>query len=128
MTAYSASLWTDATTWSMQSPFALSLSYNMAFSHQDVVARSLKEMKSINPSVSDDTLANYGAIMSRVFPDVKSGDEITGLYQPGGSVRFFYNGRATVEVHDPAFARAFFGIWLSPQTSDTKLRKQLLRA
>ena len=59
------------------------------------------------------------------------------LYQPGQPVRFFKNGAPTGEVSDssvgaparadaPGFAEDFFGVWLSPATSDPDLRKSLL--
>jgi hydroxyacylglutathione hydrolase len=57
---------------------------------------------------------------------LKDGDRITALHVPGQAVRFFHNGRATAEVGDAAFADSFFGIWLSPKTSEPKLRARLL--
>jgi hypothetical protein len=124
--AYDASLWTDAIHWSMQAPFALALTYHMSFSSHAIVERSLKEMKYDDPSLSDAVLADYRTTMSGLFPDVEAGDRITGLYTLDGTARFFRNGRLTGQVHDPAFARAFFGIWLSPQTSEPELRAHLL--
>jgi hypothetical protein len=124
--AYDASLWTDAMHWSMQTPFALSLTYRMSFSSSAIVDRSVKEMKHDNPSLSDATLAGYRTTMASLFPSVASGDRITGLYTLDGTTRFFHNGQLTGQVHDPAFAQAFFGIWLSPQTSEPDLRANLL--
>ena len=64
--------------------------------------------------------------MNRVFPDVTDGDCLIGLATPGNATRFFVNGRATGTIDDPEFAPAFFGIWLSPATSEPRLRQQLL--
>jgi hypothetical protein len=126
LTAYDAALWTDARQWSWQAPFALTLKYHMGFSTSEIVNRSLDEEKHDNPSLTDATLANYRATMNGLFPDVKSGDEITGLFSPDGTVQFFHNGKRTGQVHDLAFAQAFFGIWLSENTNAPKLREQLL--
>jgi hypothetical protein len=41
-------------------------------------------------------------------------------------VRFFHNGKLRADVTDPDFARAFIAIWLSPKTSEPKLRLALL--
>jgi len=125
-TIYDIALWTDATAWSMQTPFALVLTYHLSFSSSSIVDRSLEEMKHDNPALSVAALAAYRAQMAGLFPDGKSGDTLTGLYAPDGTAKFFHNGEPTGEVHDPAFAQAFFGIWLSPQTSDPGLRAQLL--
>ena len=51
---------------------------------------------------------------------------IIGLLLPGQGARFFFNGRASGELAEAEFARLFFGIWLSPRTSEPALREQLL--
>jgi hypothetical protein len=66
--------------------------------------------------------------MTRLFPDVKAGDRITGVHRPGESAAFFVNGRAVGEVREARFASLFFGIWLSPRTSQPALRAALLGA
>ena len=107
LTAYDAALWTDARQWSWQVPFALTLKYHMGFSSSEIVSRSLDEEKHDNPALSDTTLANYRTTMTGLFPDVKSGDEITGLFSPDGTVQFFHNGKRTGQAHDLAFAKPF---------------------
>ena len=64
--------------------------------------------------------------MRAVFPDVKASDRLTGIHQPGVGAVFLFNGRAKGEIRDPAFAKAFFGIWLSAQSSEPRLRTALL--
>ena len=64
--------------------------------------------------------------MAALFPDVKAGDRLTGVQQPGRAARFFFNGQFRGEVVDAEFTRLFFGIWLSPRTSEPALRAQLL--
>ena len=125
--AYDAALWTDATQWSMQAPFALSLKYHFSFSTSEIVERSLKEMSTVDPQLSATTLASYRALLTRLMPGVKSGDEVTGLYMPDGTVKFFRDGQPTGQVRDRGFAQTFFAIWLSPQTSEPSLRAKLLR-
>jgi hypothetical protein len=61
----------------------------------------------------------------RLLPDVKPGDRLTGLYRPGG-VRVSTTAKPLGDVRDEEFARLFFGIWLSPHTSEPALRRQLL--
>lgn len=126
LTAYEASLWTDAPRWSMDRPFALSLTYKLSFTRDELVERTLEEMKKVSPSLTRDVLARHGAALNSVYPDVKSGDRVTALHMPGEGVRFFHNGRLTGEVDDPSFAEPFFGIWLSPRTSEPKMRAALL--
>jgi len=126
VTPYEAQLWTDAQQWSMEAPFALTLRYHMDFSTDDFVSRARSEMKHVDPSLSDATLDSYGAAMTKVFPPVKDGDEITALYEPGKPVQIFKNGSPTGSVAEAGFAAPFFGIWLSPVSSARSLRKKLL--
>jgi hypothetical protein len=130
ITAYDAELWTDAPVWSMSAPFALTLRYHMSFSADYLISRTLREMKHVDPSLSEAQLASYRKAMA-FFAPASSGDEMTMLYQPGqpgatGSVRFFKNGVLTGDISQPGFAQDFFGVWLSPATSDPDLRKSLL--
>jgi hypothetical protein len=75
--------------------------------------------------VSDDKLALWKQKMLEVFPDVRKGDRLTGLNRPGTGAVFLLNGQPLATIADEEFARHFFGIWLSEQTSDTRLRKAL---
>ena len=56
-----------------------------------------------------------------------TGDRITGEHRPGVGARFYFNGRLRVVVDDANFSRAFFAIWLSPDTSEPRLRNALLQ-
>ena len=76
--------------------------------------------------ISDAQAAAWLAEMQAAFPDVKAGDRISGSHEPGVAAQFFVNGQPSRRVADATFARLFFGIWLSPQTSEPALRQQLL--
>jgi hypothetical protein len=125
ITAYDTELWTDAPQWSMNVPFALTLRYHIGFSSSYLVNRSLREMKGVDPKLSDADIERYRKAMA-FFAPASSGDKMTMLYQPGQPVRFFKNGAPTGEVNEPGFAQDFFGVWLSPATSEPDLRKSLL--
>ena len=90
-----------------------------------IAERSLKEMRGVG-SVSDAQAARWLEAMLKLFPDVKEGDHIAGLHLPGKGARFTLNERPLGEVPDAEFARLFFGIWLSPATSEPQMRTQLL--
>jgi Chalcone isomerase-like len=125
-TAYDATLWTDASQWSMNVPFALTLRYRMGFSTDEMVERTLQEMAKVSSATTKDALGRFGAALKRAFPPVKDGDRITALYMPGQGTQFFHNGAPTVTLAGTAFAEPFFGIWLSAKTSEPKLRAALL--
>lgn len=111
-----------------QSPFVLELAYLRDFKGADIAKRSIAEMRrqaSITPMSPAQETA-WEREMRALFPDVKDGDRITGVNQPGTGAVFWSNGRLLGEVRDPLFAKLFFGIWLSPQTSEPQLRRALL--
>lgn len=108
-------------------PFALELKYLRNFSGAMIAERSLKEMRRIG-SVSDEKAAQWLENMKKTFPDVKKGDQLIGIHQPNGTASFTLNGKPIGEIKDEEFTRLFFGIWLSPKTSEPKMRNELIGA
>lgn len=125
---YQASLWVepgfDATALPSQR-YALELHYRRSFKGRDIAERSITEMRRVGP-FSEAQAQSWSREMERVFPDVASGDRLTGVHLPGRGAQFYANGKPTGEITDPEFASRFFGIWLSEKTSAPKLRLTLL--
>ena len=125
---YDARLWAGTpppgSDWAA-TPFALELIYGRALSGERIAERSLTEMKR-QGDIAEPVATRWLATMKQLFPDVKEGDRITGLNVPGSGARFFVNGALRGEPRDADFARVFFGIWLSPRTSEPALREALL--
>ena len=103
----------------------LELEYARNLDGREIAKRSLAEMRRQGP-ITDVQAQAWLAEMEAAFPDVKAGDRISGSLEPGTAVHFYVNGQPRRRVADAAFARLFFGIWLSPQTSEPGLREQLL--
>ncbi len=125
---YDARLWRGAAPLSADwtaAPLALELIYLRKLVGRQIAERSLKEMRR-QRDLSDEEAARWLAAMVQIFPDVKEGDRITGFLLPGVGARFAVNGAATGAVREPEFARLFFGIWLSEQSSESTLRRGLL--
>lgn len=119
----------EATLWAGESeqptpPLALGLTYTRHIEGKDIAEASVDQMRRFD--VNDAQLERWGQQMMAIFPDVKPGDRIVGLQLPDRA-RFFYNDQAIGEIDDPAFARAFFAIWLDPRTSEPSLRTALLQ-
>ena len=106
-------------------PLALELNYQRAFSAEAIAQRSLVEMRRVGP-FSAAQATRWQQALQAALPDVQPGDRITGHYQPGRGATFALHGRTVGTVADAEFARLFFGIWLSPQTSQPQLRTELL--
>ena len=106
-------------------PLALELEYARTLYGKLIAERSLDEMKR-GAEVTDAKSGEWLAQMKTLFTDVSKGDRITGVQLPGVATRIFINGKLRGEVRDAEFTRLFFGIWLSPRTSEPKLRDALL--
>lgn len=118
---YDASLWTgdvpDAP------PLALRLDYRRQLAGQAIADASVDEMRRF---VADEArLAAWGQAMRRIFPDVDAGDHLLGVWRDEGAY-FYQDERLIGAVRDPAFARAFFAIWLDRRSSAPALRAALL--
>ena len=106
-------------------PLALELEYARTLQGALIAERSLTEMRRVG-SFSDAQAERWQAAMTRLFPDVGRGDRLTGVQRPGQAARFHFNGMLRGELDDADFSRLFFGIWLSPRTSEPALRLALL--
>jgi hypothetical protein len=107
------------------SALALELEYARSLEGKAIAERSLKEMQALD-SIDAALAERWLQQMQQIFPDVKKGDRITGVQRPGDAARFFVNSQPRGEVRDAEFMRLFFGIWLSPRTSQPRLRESLL--
>lgn len=127
---YDASLWAspgfDAKGYE-QHRFGLELNYLRSFKGRDIAERSMDEMRGI-AAITPEQATRWLAAMSELFPDVQRGDRITGVHVPGSGARFYLNGRLRGELADEDFSRLFFGIWLSPKTSQPAMRATLIQA
>lgn len=127
---YGARLWVqpgfDVAQYATQ-PLALELTYQRNFTAEAIAKRSIEEMRRVG-SFTPQQAARWQAALQAALPDVKPGDRLTGLYRPGAGAVFEMGGRTVGEVPDAEFARLFFGIWLSPQTSEPGLRQELVSA
>jgi hypothetical protein len=118
---YEAQLWAGNNPTEL--PIALQLTYKREIAGSKIVDASIDQMRALG--ADEQRLAVWDTAMRNIFPNVKPGDQIVGIYRPGSAV-FLYNNREIGQVNDPEFARLFFGIWLDPRTSEPKLRERLL--
>ena len=106
-------------------PLALELAYARSLSGARIAERSLVEMQRV-AGIGAEQGQRWLVAMQALFPDVRSGDRLTGLHLPGAGLRFFLNAKPIGELRDPEFARRFLAIWLGPNTSEPALRRALL--
>jgi len=125
---YDASLWASTTfvaeDWATQL-LVLELRYLREFKGADIAQRSIDEMqgqRALNPTQQ----SNWSATLQALIPNVRAGEHITGIYTPNKGMQLLHQDRVLGELRDPELAQRFLGIWLAPETSQRKLRQQLL--
>lgn len=124
---YEAQLWGAGAPASFALPFALRLTYEVHVKRARLVSTGLDEIRRLaGAPIPTPILSEWSEDLERALPDVAPGDTLCAVFLPRQGVRFYANGKATAQIADPAFARAFFGIWLDPGTRAPALREQLL--
>jgi hypothetical protein len=130
MKIYDARLWVGARGYLPDAPeaaaFALDLRYARALRGERIAAASNDELERLDAGTAAQR-ARWLVAMQQLFPDVREGSHLTGIYLPARGARFYFNGKLLGDMPDPAFARAFFSIWLDPRSSAPDLRTALLR-
>ncbi len=122
---YIATLWTGRAPVNFERPLALSLRYARSLRGSAIAERSAQEIERL-ALATPEQLDAWRRAMAGLFPDVVQGTTLTGLLMPERGARFFRDGEPLGEIADPAFARAFFSIWLHPNTAAPALRAALL--
>jgi hypothetical protein len=130
LSIYTAELWVGPkgyrTAARDAAPYVLDLRYARELDGRRIAEASAAQMEKIGAG-SPAQRAAWLEKMLAIFPDVKEGSRLSGLFLPGEGIRFYRDGKPLATVADPAFAQAFFGIWLDSATTAPKLREALLR-
>ena len=125
MSIYDGFYWSAVRGDALAEPFALDLVYHRALDGARIAERSAQEIEKLGYG-SPAERERWAHAMKTIFPSVGKGDRLTGVNVPSRGATFFHNGRPIGEIVDPAFAQAFFGIWLDPRTSAPDFRRRLM--
>ncbi|MDA8621226.1 chalcone isomerase family protein [Psychrosphaera sp.] len=109
--------------WHEQGPVVLEIHYKRDIKAKDLIDSTVEQWQHLK--VSDADYAQYVTWLSETWPNLKEGDKLALLMYSDHSV-FFYNNEFLSKQDNPEFGKTFLDIWLSVDTSEPKLRKQLL--
>ena len=126
---YEARLWTldafDSRQWADQR-FALELVYARSFDGAKIAQASLELMQAQHGKAAERD-RQWLAWMQQSFPNIQAKDRLLGLHQGAKEgCRFVHNRQVRLDIPDSQFAKAFFGIWLDPRTTEPALRRSLI--
>jgi hypothetical protein len=126
---YSAELWAPTAVQSMdqlwQTPFALSLTYDISIRPAKLAQVTLEQMEHQAP-LAPDVAERWVQQLTQLYPPIAKGTTLIGLYDPNGRMALYRDGQLLGELQDGDFAKRFFQIWLDARSSYPKNRLQLL--
>ncbi len=76
-------------------------------------------------NVEKATYSDYLTLLNDIWPDIQAGDQLSLLTQ-GSVTVFYFNQQKIAEIENRLFGELFLRIWLDENTSEPKLRQQLL--
>jgi Chalcone isomerase-like len=121
---YDGTLYAPASKYASGRPFALELAYARSLKGAEIAKRSIDEIARLGIG-SDAERVEWLAALTKLFPDVKENDRLTGVAL-GARAPFYFNGKSVGEISDVKLAQAFFAIWLDERTTAPGFRRKLL--
>ncbi|MCE9679487.1 chalcone isomerase family protein [Shewanella sp. AS1] len=103
---------------------ALRIRYYRAIDKGDLIQATADQWQHLG--YSDTNIKDWLLPLSQIWPDVEAGDELMLFVTQDGQSHFYFGEQPIGVIPDPRFGEAFLSIWLSKNTSEPRLRKQLL--
>ena len=125
---YESTLYTHSGTYSSlqpDSPVYFKIRYLRDISSQELIERTLEQWQHL--AISDEKIEQYSKLLTDLWPDIKAGDSLA-LLKTASQSQFFFNDQVIGMVDNQQFGDDFLNIWLSTNTSQPALRRQLLGA
>ena len=121
---YDAKLFAEKKSTEFDQKLRLEISYLRSLKGDDIYDRTLTEWKGIG--LSEERINAIKPLIKDKFPNVDDGDQIIAEYDPVDGLKVILNKKKVlITSSDVTFAKDFMGIWLSPETSEKKLRAKL---
>jgi hypothetical protein len=122
---YDIRLLADSKPFSWKNKFQLEFEYKREVKKESVIESSVKEIRR-QSNVLDKDINQWQEYLEQSIHPVQEGSQATVSWNPNGQITFHYQSSEPTTIEDENFARAFLNIWLGEETSQPKLRNQLL--
>ena len=121
---YDATLWIVGDRFTPAEPHALDFEPGRRVGADTLVNNAMDEMRRLKLGDASQ-LASWRLEMTRLMPNVKSGDQVVVFCPSEDKTLVYYNGRSQGEVDDATLCPAIVNVWLHP-ASKSSMRKSLL--
>ncbi|MEW6998078.1 chalcone isomerase family protein [Colwelliaceae bacterium BS250] len=99
------------------------INYLTDISSDDLIERTVEQWQ--YQGVTTENYQAYLPLLKRIWPDINEGDTLTLFVHQGSSI-FYFNQQYIGTIDETEFTQIFLDIWLAENTSEPKLRKELL--
>lgn len=122
---YQASLYSTDGTYQLQAyPQALKIDYKRSISKNTLIEATAKQWQDLPLTAT--RYQPWLNALDRLWPDIEKGDSLLFLVEKNGQGVFYHNEILLGGINSREFSAAFLSIWLSKQTTEPALRKQLI--
>ena len=115
----------DSNPFSWENKFQLEFKYKRDVKKESVIESSIKEIRRQSSFVNRD-ISTWQEFLEQSIKPVQKGTHATVSWNPEGYITFHYENNDPTIIEDEDFARAFLNIWLGEESSQPKLRSQIL--
>ncbi|GAA5134651.1 chalcone isomerase family protein [Thalassotalea piscium] len=99
------------------------INYLASISSSELINRTVEQWQHLKiPKVK---YQGYLSSLASIWPDISKGDKLALFIDKGRSL-FYFNDNYIGEIDSPEFGQIFLDIWLSENTSEPSLRRDLL--
>lgn len=122
---YNVTLLTDDGTYDAQDyPQALEIRYYRNIDSDDLVEATADQWQKLG--VPEAQSQQWLTSLRTLWPNIRENDILRFEVDATGANRFLHNGNPIGGVDDAEFASSFLSIWLSPDTTQPKIRERLV--
>lgn len=104
-------------------PLVFEINYQRNISKQELIERTREQWQELGLLITQ--YEHFISPLNSLWPDIKQGDTLAIKVAKDHSL-FYFNNVYIGKIEDEKFAMIFLDIWLSKNTSQPKLRNQLL--
>ena len=122
---YDIRLLSDSRSFSWENKLQLEFEYKRSITKERIIDSSIKELKR-QPNATEQNLDEWKAYLQEAIQPVQEGSQASIQWSPQGTITFQNQGVKSVTIKEESFARSYINIWLGQETSQPKLRSQLL--
>lgn len=105
-------------------PQALKIVYQRDIDKDDLVSATEKEWQKL--SLDAKQYQQWLPALRLLWPDIKKGDNLLFRVEADGRGLFYHNNQLLGGINGNQFPAAFLSIWLSENSSEPRLRRQLI--